>query len=295
MNSLQIQYFIEAAKRLNFTEASNALYISQPTLSRNISSLEDELGVELFSRSNKQKETRLTPAGAIMLEFFENTLDQLDQAKEKALNIHEGRSGTLFVGLIETERISTQILMMADKFSEQYPNVELYYRRGSYRELTEWLKDGTLDVAVTLRIDVENDENLICEDIFETDSILYISKKHPLAGQSDLSFADFKDDTFISVAASESEALHYLLIDECAKAGFEPKVKIASDVKEQALMLESGKGVAIGGNNSIALLDPHITFVTLKDLHPLKMSLVWSRDNYNPAISLFASSYTSSV
>lgn len=289
MNTSQINCFIEAAKRLNFTEASNALHISQPALSRNISGLEEELGIELFSRSNKQKETRLTPAGAILLESFESLGEQFENALEKARNIHEGKQGTIYVGLVETERIDNKILLMADAFSDKYPNVGLYYRRGSYKELVNWLQDGTLDVAFTLRIDIEENENFLYEDIYQTESLLFVSKKHPLAGKKNLSFIDFKDDTFITVAASESEALHYLLIDECAKAGFTPKVEVADTVKEQILLLESGKGVAIGGENNMVLLEPHISSVHLSDLHPIKISLVWNRENYNPTIALFCS------
>jgi len=291
MNSSQISCFMEAARRLNFTEASVALHISQPALSRNIASLEEELGFELFSRSNKHKETRLTPAGVVMFEGLGNLSVQYNSILERARNVHEGKSGELTIGLIETDRIDPNILKITKHFSEQFPNVELNFRRGSYGELRNWLHDGTIDVAFTLKIDLSTDKDILTEDIYEIQSILYLNKSHRLAGEEMLSLVDFKDDIFLSIGPVDSPVLHELLIEECAKAGFVAKTKDVQDAKTQSLMLESGKGVAIASKNNVVLMAPHISYVELKELRPLTVSLAWDRSNYNPSIALFLSSY----
>jgi DNA-binding transcriptional LysR family regulator len=66
MNTTQVKCFLKAAENLNFTESAAELFISQPAFSHNISTLEDEWGIELFVRSNKRKDMTLTPAGAVM-------------------------------------------------------------------------------------------------------------------------------------------------------------------------------------------------------------------------------------
>lgn len=291
MNSSQISCFMETARRLNFTEASNALHISQPALSRNIASLEEELGFELFSRSNKQKETRLTPAGVVMFEGLGNLATQYNSILDRARNVHEGKSGELTIGLIETDRIDPNILKITKHFSEQFPNVELNFRRGSYGELRNWLHDGTIDVAFTLKVDLSKDKNILTEDIYQIQSILYLNKSHRLAGEENLSLLDFKEDVFLSIGQVDSPVLHDMLIEECAKAGFVAKTKDVPDAKTQSLMLESGKGVAIASRNNVVLMAPHISYVELKDLRPLTVALAWDRSNYNPSIALFLSSY----
>lgn len=291
MNSSQISCFMEAAKKLNFTEASTALHISQPALSRNIASLEEELGFELFSRSNKQKETRLTPAGAVMFEGFCNLQAQYNSCLERARNVHEGKSGELTIGLIETDRIDPNILKITSHFSKQYPNVELNFRRGSYGELRNWLHDGTIDVAFTLKIDLSTETDFLTEDVYQIQSILYLNKSHRLAGEEGLSLLDFKDDVFLSIGAMDSPVLHDLLLEECAKAGFVAKTKDVQDAKTQSLMLESGKGVVIASRNNVVLMAPHISYVELKELRPMTVALAWNRSNYNPSIALFLSSY----
>ena len=291
MNSSQISCFMEAARRLNFTEASNVLHISQPALSRNISSLEEELGFELFSRSNKHKETRLTPAGVVMFDGLGNLSNQYNVILEKARNIHEGKSGELTIGLIETDRIDPEILKITNHFSEQFPNVEMNFRRGSYGELRNWLHDGTIDVAFTLKVDVENDKNILTEDIYDIQSILYLNKSHRLAGVEGLSLLDFKDDVLLSIGSNDSPVLHDMLIEECAKVGFVARTKEVQDAKHQSLMLESGKGVAIASKNNVVLMAPHISYAELSDLRPLTIALSWDRSNYNPTIALFLSRY----
>lgn len=291
MNSSQISCFMEAARRLNFTEASVALHISQPALSRNIATLEEELGFELFSRSNKHKETRLTPAGVVMFEGFGNLSTQYNSILDRARNVHEGKSGDLTIGLIETDRIDPNILKITTHFSEQFPNVELNFRRGSYGELRNWLHDGTIDVAFTLKIDLSTDKDILVEDIYQIQSILYLNKSHRLAGEERLSLVDFKDEVFLSIASLDSPVLHDMLTEECKKAGFVPKTKDVQDAKNQSLLLESGKGVAIGSKNNVVLMAPHISYVDLKELRPLTVSLAWDRSNYNPSIALFLSSY----
>lgn len=291
MNSSQISCFMEAARRLNFTEASVALHISQPALSRNIASLEEELGFELFSRSNKHKETRLTPAGVVMFEGFANLSTQYHSILERARNVHEGKSGELTIGLIETDRIDPNILTITNHFTEQFPNVELNFRRGSYGDLRNWLHDGTIDVTFTLKIDIEGDPRILTEDVYEIQSILYLNKNHRHAGAKGLSLADFKEDVFLSIASLDSPVLHDLLIEECAKVGFVAKTKEVPDAKTQSLLLESGKGVAIASKNNVVHMAPHIAYVELKELRPLTVALAWDRSNYNPSIALFLSSY----
>jgi hypothetical protein len=102
---------------------------------------------------------------------------------------------------------------------------------------------------------------------------------------------DFKDDVFLSIASLDSPVLHDMLIEECKKAGFVAKTKDVQDAKTQSLLLESGKGVAIGSKNNVVLMAPHISYVDLKELRPLTVALAWDRSNYNPTIALFLSSY----
>jgi DNA-binding transcriptional LysR family regulator len=288
---MQVLCFLTAARCLNFTKSAAEMFISQPALSHNISTLEEEWGVELFIRNNKHKDTQLTPAGAVMYDGMKNLRDQFDSLLQKAQSIHQGKSGTLRIGLIGADRIDERILVLFDRFQEKHPGVDLLLRRGTHNELIQWLYDKTLDLSFSLKIHVTDKEKLDYRSLYSMESVLILNASHPLAKREGLSLKDFKDDVFVNISARESPILNAMLKQECERAGFTPKILDAPDVNAQTLYLESGKGVAVGSINNTAAFNPRMTTVLLSDLRPLEVVVAWNRNNENPCIQLFRSVY----
>jgi len=292
MNSTQIQCFLKAAELLNFTDAAAALHISQPAFSRNIALLESEWGLTLFHRSNKQKATQLTPAGKAMYEGLLDLQEQFDKLLQSARSLSSGRAGALKVGLISSDRIDDRMLQVLDFFHEHYPDVDLSLHRGTHSELVRWLYDGTVDVAFCLEIEVKDKPWTKTIPLYSVDSVLILSAKHPLIEKKTaLSLADFKDEVFINVSSRESAALNRLLLEECRKAGFTPRAVEADNIAEQRLLLESGRGVAIGSVNNTVCFNSNLTALHLPELKPMQIVLAWNPDNSNPCIETFRSAY----
>ncbi len=291
MNMMQVLCFLAAGRCLNFTQAAKDLYISQPALSRNIALLEKEWNLELFSRSNKQAATRLTPAGSTMFEGMRHLYGQYENLLKNARSIQDGKTGLLRIGFLSGNRIDDQALEIIDRFQDAYPDIELSYRRGSHSELISWLFDYTLDLVFALKIDIEDKNWIAARPIYLIDSVLLLPARHPLLAKGELSLIDFKDETFLNIAPAESPAIHTLLLRECEKAGFIPKVHDVANIAEQVLYLESGKGVAIGSINNAAAFNTNITMTHLNDLKPQQIMIAWSRENLNPVIAQFQSCY----
>ena len=91
MTIFQIQCFLNVAEYLNFTEAANHLFVAQSSLSRNVSNLEEELGMKLFVRTKKY--VRLTSSGAILYEEFSKLMKLGEAAVQKARNAELGENG----------------------------------------------------------------------------------------------------------------------------------------------------------------------------------------------------------
>jgi DNA-binding transcriptional LysR family regulator len=291
MNTMQVRCFLTAARYLNFTDSAAELFISQPALSHNISALEDELGIKLFIRDKKNKNTRLSAAGEIVYEGLKDLQGQLELLVKRAQNTQEGKSGILRIGLISSNSIDEYTLSIIDNFQEKYSDVDLTLRRGSNNELVQWLHNQTLDLAFALKIEVENKNWLMMKRLYSVESVLILSAKHPLAKKKDLSLIDFKDETFVTLSPNESYAIHSLLKQECERAGFTPKVIEAPDLNSQALYLESGKGIAIGSINNTAVLNNLTTILRLRELKPMELVIASNRANDNPCIELFHSYY----
>ena len=131
MNKIQIRCFLETAKCLNFSKAANNLYLSQPTLSRNISMLEKELGLKLFIRNSFQG-TYLTPAGSCMLEAFKDSDKLIEDAIRRADNIAQSESHTLSLGLLEGQMMDEKLGSILDEFTKEYPNIKLEMTKESF-------------------------------------------------------------------------------------------------------------------------------------------------------------------
>ncbi len=287
MNSTQIQCFFAAAELLNFTDAAAALHISQPAFSRNIAQLENEWGISLFLRSNKQKSTQLTRAGKVMYDGLKTIGHQFDGVLTAAKRIHGGKSGELAVGLISSDRIDERALIIFDRFQTVHPDIELSLRRGTYAELVRWLQTHSIDMIFSLKLDIEDKAWIDSVPLYAEESVLLLSANHPLLGKKDLSLADFKEDTFISISPKESPALNKLLFQEFQKIGLTPNVIETGNISEQVLYLESGKGVAIASVNNTAGFNTQIKSVSLPELRPLELVAAWNREHKNPCLPAF--------
>ncbi len=291
MNTMQIQCFLKAAQCLSFTESAAELHISQPAFSHNISALEDEWGMKLFIRDKKNKDTCLTTAGTAMYTGLTDMTEQFEFLLQKAKSIHAGKSGTLSIGLLSSDRIDERTLTLLDSFQSAHPDIDLSLHRGSHSELLQRLNDKSLDLVVMLMLDVANKPWLDYEELYSVESVMILTLNHPLAHKSDVSLSDFRNELFVNVSTRESPTINALLKQECQKVGFTPKTMDAPDVNAQILHLESGKGVAIGSVNNIAVFNSRIGIVHLPELNPMELVLAWNNSNTNPCIPVFVSSY----
>lgn len=131
MDIKQIQCFISVADDLNFTSAAEKLYISQPSLSRHIHLLEDELGIILFKRNNKNVE--LTSAGIQLLATAKKIVGTVDEFINSAVALRSGRSGKLRIGYQgSTSAVMPKIISY---FSSEYPYIDFSIDEYGAKEL----------------------------------------------------------------------------------------------------------------------------------------------------------------
>ena len=154
MTTLQMQYLIALADHMSFTRAAAALFISQPTLSRQIELLEQELGFPLVQRGKKQ--ISLTPAGQIMLDTIRQMLRLLETGREQGLRMSAGSAGLLRIGVLDSLEGRVLIPSLIEPYREKWPDVELTLERHSFHTLRDRLELGGLDVIITADIDCEN-------------------------------------------------------------------------------------------------------------------------------------------
>ncbi len=177
MEMQQIRYFIAVAKTLNFTQAAKDCNVTQPSLSRAIKTLEDELGGSLFRRERAL--THLTDLGGMMLPLLTQCYESALAAKVLATSYKKGISAPLRLALSYTVNL-TLLVPVLTELVKTFPGLELQFFRCTEPELVERLKSGSSDLGVAGPIS-ETWDRLDAWPLFEEGHELVVNKFHPLA------------------------------------------------------------------------------------------------------------------
>lgn len=273
------------AKCKSFTKAADKLYITQPVLSRQINSMEEELNLQLFIRNTRSVE--LTPAAVVLLEEFEKLYDDYNMAIIKASSSFQGFQGELKIGVLEGERVGDLLPPVLQYFDEYNPNVKINLRNYSFNKLIEMLYSNELDLALTLLFDVKERKKLKYKIIAETRDHIVVNRHHKLANQKTAKLSDFKEDTFIIVSPDDSAISGKLIVEACKTQGFMPKIKFASSVQEEMLWVEAGVGVCILDTRNNLYRTSAVKFLKIDQISDPSLCIVWNEANYNPIKNVF--------
>ncbi|MGI6254738.1 MAG: LysR family transcriptional regulator [Acutalibacter sp.] len=143
-----LRYFVEAAKEKSMTTAAGKLHVTQPTLSKQIKELEEELGQKLFVRGNYH--IRLTPEGEILYKRALDILDMVDLTALEFASMKEFHGGDLYLGCAESEGI-TLLAKAAKQLQEEYGNLRFHLYSGNAQTVCQRLDKGLLDFAVVVQ------------------------------------------------------------------------------------------------------------------------------------------------
>lgn len=145
MDLKQLEYFLRVAELGSFTQASHALNIAQPALSRQIRMLEVELRQNLLNRNGRGVTT--TEAGKLLLEHCRGILHQVDRAKEDMGRVQGALAGRVALGIAPSAS-KMMTVQLTRQFRKQLPNATLSISEGLSLVMQEWLLAGRLDVAL---------------------------------------------------------------------------------------------------------------------------------------------------
>ncbi|MDX8345389.1 LysR family transcriptional regulator [Rossellomorea sp. YZS02] len=221
MDIRQLTYFNEVAKYKSFTKASNVLHLSQPTLSKMVRSLEDELDMELIDRSARQIE--LTEAGEIVYEQGQVILESLDHLSTHLYDLMNLKKGKIKIGI--PPLIGFLFFpSIIKKFKTLYPDVQIQLNEYGANKVEEEVGGGILDLGVVVL--PMDEEQFDVVPFLSEKHMLFVHHSHPLAGKESVEMKELHDEDFILF--SEDFALHDKIIDECRKAGFYPNIAYES-------------------------------------------------------------------
>ena len=243
MNTRQIEYFLAVAEELSFTKAAEKMYVSQTAVTQQIRSLEEQMGVQLFSRTKKKVE--LTPAGALFMIEGRQILEHIDNAFIHARDVSEGMSGALEIGF--ANYASNILANSLQEFHSRYPNIKLHFKSYSPSVLLDRLRLGELDLIFSPIFDPAIYEGCFIQEVSRVSLIAVLPSSHPLAGKHYLTKKDLSDQSLILACTPDSKiGEDRKIIDSFLKAGYHPEiVDRIEDIETILLMVAVQMGISI--------------------------------------------------
>ena len=242
MELRQLRYFIAVAEEKNFSRAARRLHISQPPLSTQIMTLEKELGIRLFDRSNRG--VSLTAAGSIFYEEVRAVLVRFEHGKTRARQAGLGSVGTLSVGFVSI--VDYGILPPALKeFRARFPAVEVQLHELTTDFQIREMRAGRLDLGIALGPLEEAD--LVFEAIMHEELVLAAPTGHRLTkSKGALDLRAFSKENFIMPPRDAAPGLYDLIISRCYSNGFVPRItQHARQMQTVISLVAAGMGVAL--------------------------------------------------
>ena len=188
MKLQQLRYIWEVAHHdLNVSATAQSLFTSQPGISKQIRLLEDELGVEVFTRSGKHL-TRVTPAGEAILKTAGEILRKVETIKQAAQEFSDEKRGSLSIATTHTQA-RYALPPSIETFIEKYPEVSLHMHQGTPMQISELAADGTVDFAIATEA-LELFSDLLMMPCYRWNRCIVVPKDHPLARVGELTLED---------------------------------------------------------------------------------------------------------
>lgn len=235
MELLQLKYFQVVARYEHMTKAANDLHISQPSLSKVIYRLEEELGVPLFDRQGRN--IKLNPFGRAFLKRVGRIFIELEDGKRELLDMNGLEQGRISLALTNLALFPA----VFEGFFEKYPNVRFRQVLASTEEMRRQLEDGTIDLCVSSPpID---GVGIICTPIITEEFFLAVPKGHKFSGRDSIDLREAAGESFLSM--KQGYGFRDITDGFCKSAGFEPDVVFEGDVAGTLISLvNAGLGVA---------------------------------------------------
>lgn len=287
MEIRHFRYFLSVARHGHFTRAAEQLGIAPPTLSRQIQDMENELGVRLFQRS--QREVRLTAAGQALREEAEHAVRQFDAAQLGAQRAGRGEVGRIELGYVASAAYSGMLQQQVTTFTQGHPGVLLNIREVPMAELPLLVRDGLLDLAY-VRTPMELPGELEAIDLHEEGFVLALPARSRLNELQQIPAARLAGETFILPEQISGT------LAAAAQGGFVPRLGPQPGSLVAVITLVSlGQGVAVVPESVLQRISlPQVNYRRIADSQASScLTLLHRRFESAPAVRRYLDSVRS--
>lgn len=288
MNLKRLEYFCQLAELGNFTRAAQTLGIAQPALSVAIQKLEQEVGLKLINRADKN--SLLTAEGEVLYKLATQLLSQAKQVELELEELKELERGTIRFG-VSAMMGSYYFPQILTQFKKKYPKIKIHLVDQGTATLEKMLLNSELDLAL-VRGDLENPQ-LRYSELISEEVVAGMVNTHPLASEETLSLQQFcqqplvlfHEGYFLREAVSQYSKKHHLTLD----IGMETNL-----IELQKSLVRNGVGITTCLSR-ILENEPQMTSIPFEPKIEFKLSLAWRKNHYLSKASKVFMNYLSST
>ena len=282
-----LRYFLTVAREGSITKAANFLHVTQPTLSRQLKELEEELGKKLFIR--KSHHIVLTEEGMILRKRAEEIIDMVVKVEEEFNSMEETIGGDIYIGGGETEAMKL-IAQIVKDLQSKYPTIKYHFFSGNSDDVTEQLDKGLLDFGILIEpadLSKYNYINIPAKDVWG----VVMRKDSPLAVKESIQKTDLIDVPLLLSRQAIKPGLSKNEFSEWFGEDYD-KLNVITTynlVYNAAILVEEGIGYAVTldkiANTSS---DSNLCFRPLEPRLESGLNIVWKKHQiFSNAANLF--------
>jgi DNA-binding transcriptional LysR family regulator len=243
MKLRHLRSFLAVGEASNFTKAAAQLGVAQPTLSRQVKDLEDEIGVDLLCRSPRG--VTLTPEGKLFLEEIRELLKRIGESVEKVRALARDEYSELHVGYISAPTVEILPSGLA-AFRKSVPNAKVLLYDLSSDELITGLRNGTLELAIMVQPIGEQPAGIEFELLRTYPLCVAVIPAHPFARLKTIPLEKVAAEPLIGVSRRDFPEYYRNLDRIFAPSGVKPRIAVECDSGNSLLIeVEAGHGIAL--------------------------------------------------
>lgn len=274
-----LNYFVTIVQTKSISNAANTLHVTQPTLSRQIKDLEEELDTVLFHRGSR--EIQLTDDGQYL---YNRAIEILALVEKTENNIRKSEeiSGEIYIGAAETHSLDI-VATVIKKMTDQYPEIRIHIRSGNADDILEQLNKGVYDLGITIG-DFDNRKyNALALKNRDQWGVL-VPKNHPLTKFDKVELADILSYPLITSAQTNND------LRELAGLGDYHIVATYNLLYNASLLVKAGLGIAIclGDIINTSYTDSELKFIPFVTQKHDSLQILWKKQStQSPSTKLF--------
>lgn len=274
-----LNYFVTIVQTKSISNAANTLHVTQPTLSRQIKDLEEELDTVLFHRGSR--EIQLTDDGQYL---YNRAIEILALVEKTENNIRKSEeiSGEIYIGAAETHSLDI-VATVIKKMTDQYPEIRIHFRSGNADDILEQLNKGVYDLGITIG-DFDNRKyNTLALKNRDQWGVL-VPKNHPLTKFDKVELADILSYPLITSAQTNND------LRELAGLGDYHIVATYNLLYNASLLVKAGLGIAIclGDIINTSYTDSELKFIPFATQKHDSLQILWKKQStQSPSTKLF--------